>query len=154
MCYFSASKLTASESVLVSQITDSSVYLWFYAFRPNLQVHSTIVVRQVRTCNDPVEAQYYSFTLESFPPVCYYCGMTEETLVNDSRTEATVRCSSYNLLFVNLKASSHSPAIQIIWLKGERLIIKFIFLCNVCANCVDYSRNVIYINNLKEVMSC
>ena len=30
-----------------------------------------------------METQYYSATLVSFPPVCYYCGTGEECLVED-----------------------------------------------------------------------
>ena len=30
-----------------------------------------------------MEAQYYSSKLVSFPLVCYYCGVTEESFVDD-----------------------------------------------------------------------
>ena len=41
-----------------------------------------VVVRQNITT---LEAQYYSATLVSFPPACYYCGTSEECLVEDER---------------------------------------------------------------------
>ena len=34
-----------------------------------------------------LQAQYYSVTLVSFPPVCYYCGCGEESLVVDEDTQ-------------------------------------------------------------------
>ena len=44
----------------------------------------SIVVRQSLLCTDPVEVQYYSSTLMSFPSICFYCGTPEEALVDDS----------------------------------------------------------------------
>ena len=52
-------------------------------FQPTSKFYETIVVRQNCSCVTPVEAQYYSAKLVSFPPVCYYCGLPEESLVND-----------------------------------------------------------------------
>ena len=46
----------------------------------------TVVVRQTIGCASPIETQYYSATLVSFPPVCYYCGASEESLVEDDNT--------------------------------------------------------------------
>ena len=33
-----------------------------------------------------METQYYSAILVSFPPVCYYCGGGEESLIEDDNT--------------------------------------------------------------------
>ena len=81
---FSACRLSEEQKVVVAQAVELHLYTCgSVLFPPTSPHHSTIVVRQALTCNDPVEAQYYSATLVSFPPVCYYCGMAEETLVND-----------------------------------------------------------------------
>ena len=34
-------------------------------------------------CSSPIEAQYYGAALVSFPPICYHCGLGEESLVNN-----------------------------------------------------------------------
>ena len=38
-------------------------------------------------CSTPMECQYCSLKLTTFPPVCYYCGISEETFVEDAETE-------------------------------------------------------------------
>ena len=53
-------------------------------FPPLSNFHGIIVVRQNISCISPIEAQYYSSKLVSFPPVCYHCGCAEETLVTDA----------------------------------------------------------------------
>ena len=47
------------------------------------QLLNVVVVRRNIGCESPVETQYYSATLMSFPPICYYCGVDEECLVED-----------------------------------------------------------------------
>ena len=44
----------------------------------------SIVVREALVCSNPIEAQYYSSKLAHFPPVCYHCGLGEESLANNS----------------------------------------------------------------------
>ena len=34
-------------------------------------------------CSSYLEPQYYSSVLVHFPPACYYCGLGEDSLVND-----------------------------------------------------------------------
>ncbi len=34
-------------------------------------------------CSSPIEPQYYGTTLVRFPPICYHCGIGEESLVNN-----------------------------------------------------------------------
>ena len=34
-----------------------------------------------------MECQYYSAKLVSFAPVCYYCGITEDSFVEDDETQ-------------------------------------------------------------------
>ena len=43
------------------------------------------MVREAITRNSPIETQYYSSVLVHFPQVCYYCGLSEETLVDDEQ---------------------------------------------------------------------
>ena len=40
-----------------------------------------------RGCINPIECQYYSSKLVSFPPVCYYCGISEESFVEDDEIQ-------------------------------------------------------------------
>ena len=47
-----------------------------------------IVVRQNWTCSPVVKAQYYSAKLVSFAPVCYYCGLSQASLVNNDEVVA------------------------------------------------------------------
>ena len=46
-------------------------------------VVNSVVVRQEIVCSLHIECQYYSSILVSFLSVCYFCGMGEESLVND-----------------------------------------------------------------------
>ena len=43
-------------------------------------------------CASPVEAQYYNTVLVHFPPVCYYCGLGEESLVDDDEMRKLRTC--------------------------------------------------------------
>ena len=52
-------------------------------FSPSSPLVDIVVVRQSIGCTTTLEAQYYSATLVSFPPACYYCGTGEECLVED-----------------------------------------------------------------------
>ena len=45
-----------------------------------------------------MEAQYYSSKLVSFPLVCYYCGVTEESFVDDDALTRGIRCCTTTLL--------------------------------------------------------
>lgn len=81
---YAKSKLTVDEQGQLTDVKNS----WLYTcgsslFPPTSPLHNTMVVRQNITCESPVESQYYSATLVHFPPVCYWCGGQEETLVLD-----------------------------------------------------------------------
>ncbi len=46
--------------------------------------------KQLKTtlvCSSPIEMQYYGTTLVRFPPICYHCGIGEESLVNNDSIE-------------------------------------------------------------------
>ena len=51
--------------------------------RTILKYHNTIFVRQNCSCTGPMEASYYSSALVKFPSVCFYCGMGEDSLIDD-----------------------------------------------------------------------
>ena len=52
-------------------------------FSEGTPLASTVITREALTCGSPIETQYYSAVLVHFPPVCYYCDLGEETLVDD-----------------------------------------------------------------------
>ena len=56
-------------------------------FSEGTPLASTVMTREALTCASPIETQYYSAVLVHFPPVCYYCGLDEETLADDDETK-------------------------------------------------------------------
>ena len=65
------------------EVDDSRVFTCGSTLFSPLSDLKSLVVRQNIQCTSPVEAQYYSAKLVNFPPVCYYCGGSKETLIND-----------------------------------------------------------------------
>ncbi len=87
-CVYSVRKLVWNELVLLKSVIEEKIYTCGSAiFTPASQLMDTVVVRQNIGCINPVETQYYSATLVSFPPVCYYCGVEEECFVEDDTIE-------------------------------------------------------------------
>ena len=65
---YSASKPSREQNIAVAQVVESQLYTCgSVLFCPTSPYHSTIVVCQALRCSDPIEAQYYSATLVSFP---------------------------------------------------------------------------------------
>jgi hypothetical protein len=80
---YAKGKLALWEKNALTEVDDSCVYTCGSSlFSPASDIKS-LVVRQNIQCTSPVEAQYYSAKLVNFPPVCYYCGGSEETLISD-----------------------------------------------------------------------
>ena len=52
----------------------------------------SIVVRAALVCSNPIEAQYYSSKLAHFPPVCYHCGLGEESLADNPEIQELKKC--------------------------------------------------------------
>ena len=57
--------------------------MWISSFPTNSPYHDTIIVKQNCSCADPMEASYYSSTLVKFSSICVFCGMGEDSLVDD-----------------------------------------------------------------------
>lgn len=84
-CVFTLKKLTSAESALVEEINGSKLYVCGSPLLPSSSPYfNSIVVHQSLLCTDPVEVQYYSATIVSFPNISFYCGAPEVTLVDDS----------------------------------------------------------------------
>ena len=84
-CVYSARKLGRDERVLIERVDEEKTYSCGSALFHSILV-DTVVVRQNIGCTNPIETEYYSATFVSFPPVCYYCGAAEESLVEDDNT--------------------------------------------------------------------
>lgn len=115
---FSACYLSEEQKIAFAQAIEPQLYTCGSAlFPPTSPYHSTIVVCRANSCTDPVVTQYYSAKLV-IPAVCYYCGMSEETLVNDEeiqelKQQYVVVCPFF--FFSQHKASTHTQATPIIW---------------------------------------
>ena len=80
-------------------------------------------MRRKLLCTDPVEVQYYSETLVSFPNIYFYCGAPEETLVDDSGTKKLR--SQYAVLFVSCAVLVGKGLLQgnlITWLHKQSVL--------------------------------
>ena len=84
-CIYSKAKLSQAESTILLQIKDSRFYTCGSSlFAPGSALADTVVVKEVLTCNSPMESQYHSAVLVKFVPVCYYCGLGGDgSLVED-----------------------------------------------------------------------
>ncbi len=91
-CIYSQSVLTAGQHNLIADLKDSRLYSCGGLFPNSSQFENAIVVRQALVCNSPTENQYYSATLVNFPPVCYHCGLGEESLVENDYIQELRQC--------------------------------------------------------------
>jgi len=83
-CIYSLSKLSPRELQEIELVKETNLYTCGSSlFPPDSPYHNRIVVRVSLVCSNNMEAQYYSSVLVHFPPVCYYCGLGEESLVNN-----------------------------------------------------------------------
>ena len=81
---YSHTRLSSEVLSEVECIRESHLYTCSASLFPeDAALVNSVVVRQAIVCSSPIEAQYYSSVLVSFPSVCYFCGMGEESLVND-----------------------------------------------------------------------
>ena len=83
-------------------------------FPPSSQLTDTVVVRQNIGCTNPMETQYYSATLVSFPPVCHYCGAGEECFVEDDsiRDLKKEECAVVHPICFICKAEGKTPYVR------------------------------------------
>ena len=85
-CIYSHSKLTHEQIQVISKLKDADLYTCGASlFPPDSLYHSTIIVREALVCTSNMETQYYSSVLVHFEPVCFYCGICEETLVDNDQ---------------------------------------------------------------------
>ena len=83
-CIYSKTKLSQEQSTYLDIIIECDLYTCGASlFACDTSYTDTIVVREALVCSSCIETQYYSSVLVHFPPVCYYCGVPEEALVND-----------------------------------------------------------------------
>ena len=83
-CIYSNSKQFQREALEVDRIKESKLYICGSPLFPDdLPLVSNVVVREAVTCASPIELQYYNSVLLHFPPICYFCSLGEENLVND-----------------------------------------------------------------------
>ena len=84
-CIYSNAKLTRQEELELVTVKESNVYTCGASLFP--RESCGIVVREALVCTSLIESQYYSATLVHFPPVCYYCGLGEESLVDSEEIQ-------------------------------------------------------------------
>ena len=82
-CLYSHTRLSSEVLSEVECIRESCLYTCGASLFPEDALIRSVVVRQPIVCGSPIEYQYYSSVLVHFPPVCYFCGIGEESLVND-----------------------------------------------------------------------
>ena len=91
-CVYAAGTLTFEEKRVLKLVITSQAYsCGCQLFPSGSPFHTTIVCQQAMSCNDLMETQYYSSSCISFPSVCWFCTMPEETLVNDDFIQ-NLRC--------------------------------------------------------------
>ena len=92
-CIYSPCKLSHSELVQVTHVKETNLYTCGSSlFPPDSMVVYKIVIKEALTCNSPIEAQYYSAVLVKFPPICYNCGLHEESVVEDEEIKELRDC--------------------------------------------------------------
>jgi hypothetical protein len=85
-CVYAKAKLKSDEKSATDQVQESRLFTCGSClFPPDSPLSSVICVRENLSCGDPIELSYFSATLVHFPPVCYWCGLSEETLVRDQQ---------------------------------------------------------------------
>ena len=83
-CVYAKSKLKPDERSAIEQVQESHLFTCGSClFPPDSPFSSVICVRENLSCGDSIELSYFSATLVHFPPVWYWCGLPEETLVRD-----------------------------------------------------------------------
>ena len=87
-CIYAQSKLSGEQTKEVTRIQDSNLFTCGSPlFPPSSRYENSIVVREALVCSSYMETQYYSSVLVHFPPACYYCGLGEESLVNNEEIQ-------------------------------------------------------------------
>ena len=83
-CVYAKTKLKPDEKSAIEEVQESRLFTCGSSlFPPDSPLSGTICVRKSLSCGDPMELSYFSAILVHFSPVCYWCGLSEETLVRD-----------------------------------------------------------------------
>ena len=107
-CFYSSSKLSRQEALEVERIKESKLYICGSPLFPDdSPLADNLVVREALTCASPIELQYYNSVLIHFPPICYFCGLSEENLVNDDHIKELRQ--SYSVICFICQSDGKSP---------------------------------------------
>ena len=104
-CIYSQSKLTHEQIQQISRLKDEDLYTCGASlFPPDSPYQTIIVVRAAIVCSSNMESQYYSSVLIHFEPVCFYCGLGEESLADNDQIKElkTVYAIVYPICFLCL----------------------------------------------------
>ena len=94
-CIYTNSNLTKQQEIQIKSIKESKAFTCGSPlFGDGTQ---SIVAREALVCSNPIESQYYSAKLVHFPPVCYHCGLGEESLVDNVEIQELKKC--YAIVF-------------------------------------------------------
>ena len=110
-CFYSSSKLSQREVLEVERIKELKLYTCGSPLFPDdSPLASNVVVREAITCASPIELQYYNSVLLHFPPICYFCGLGEENLVNDDHIKELKKSYAIVLpICFNCQSDGKSP---------------------------------------------
>ena len=133
-CIYAASVLSDGHKAAVRIVEDSRLYsCGSPLFGSDSPISTTVVIRQKLSCSSPMESTYYSATLVSLPPVCYWCGVCKDALVYDEEYTIQNFNDSTKLLdlyvfYVRVKGKVPLFLIPTTWLSEEG----YIDFCVVC----------------------
>ena len=110
-CVYANSKLSPHEKAAVDCMKETKTYTCgSLIFSEGTPLASTVIVIEALVCASSIEAQYYNAVLVHFPPVCYYCGLGEESLVDDDEMRKLRTCYAVVLPLCFLcKSEGKSP---------------------------------------------
>ena len=89
-CIYANTNLTREQEFQITSVKESGMYTCGSSLLAG--ENNSIVVREALVCSSPVEAQYYSAKLIHFPPVCYHCGLGEESLADNAEIQELKQC--------------------------------------------------------------
>ena len=77
-------KGSSQEKAAIDCFKETNIYMCGRLIFPEeTPLQTLVIVRKTLVSSSPIEAQYYNAVLVHIPPVCYFCGLGEEGLVDD-----------------------------------------------------------------------